>query len=1177
MRFLTLSLLAYGPFTNLELDLASPPRGVHVLYGSNEAGKSTTLRAIMGFLYGIPKHTSDAYVHRMPDLRVGAKLEGANGAVLDVVRRKGTVNTLLDAAGNPVDEAALRRVVGGVGEELFSVMFGLSHEALRRGGEALLQGKGDLGESLFGAGIGQTGLHDLREELEREAEELFTQKARTRPLNDALRAFADAQKKARELSLSSEGWLKQKQAIEEAALEQQRLADDVRSLQAKQHKLRRAKQARPLFAKRKQLSARLGSLSSIVRLPEGSTRDRESASRDSREASARAERLSGEINDLEGRRAALVVPRSLLEQSDAVLDVQDRLGAHRKVQADLPRLRGELHQLQSDARSILRRLGSDEALDRVESRRVDAATQARIKKLSLQPAALHEKVRGARRAAADVAARLSQQRARLASLPPPRDVSALRREVARAQKQGDLEQRLRAAASEHSRLEEKASARLAALGLVAGPLSSVASLPLPPIESVDRAEQQWLALDRQLELAAREADTIDRRRLEIERAIDEIKRAGSVPTEAELAAAREERDEDFRRVREALLEPAASEGARARLMSLADVYERSARRADAISDRLRREATRVAKLAALLAEVDAATRRAEAIAAEREAIEVRRAKATEEWRRLFHPAGIEPLAPAEMRGWLARHASVVAQIEPLNASALTKEALRLQIDEHAEAIQGALAQADEAPGRDLQGQLGQGSARRISDELARLIERGVRVIAAAEAASREREELVPSIDALCKDQERLAREAEAGEQELAAWREAWAKSVGALGLSEDASPEEATAILDAIAELFLKVDEIKKTQRRLDALEEDAAQFEADVDAIARDHAPDLEGHPADQAAAQLAKRYQQGAKDLAERAQIERELRDKRRELDEQRARKADAEARLLALMRAARAESVAELEEAERGSREALEVEREIQALDDRLIDLGEGASLEVLAEEVSTMDADRLAVDLEELDAKLTALEEQRASRDRRLGGMQADLDRLNGASAAADAAADAQESLARVRALTERYLRSRVAAIILAREIERYRERNQGPILARASELFQRLTLGAYAGVSAAYDEKDQPILRCVRPDGRDVDVAGLSDGARDQLFLSLRLASLERHATTNEPMPLIVDDILIHFDDERAKAALEALGELAERTQVLFFTHHARLLELARQAIPADRLREHRLR
>jgi uncharacterized protein YhaN len=153
--------------------------------------------------------------------------------------------------------------------------------------------------------------------------------------------------------------------------------------------------------------------------------------------------------------------------------------------------------------------------------------------------------------------------------------------------------------------------------------------------------------------------------------------------------------------------------------------------------------------------------------------------------------------------------------------------------------------------------------------------------------------------------------------------------------------------------------------------------------------------------------------------------------------------------------------------------------------------------------------------------------------------------------------------------------KLAQAVLARQIEQYRQRNQGPILGRSSELFRQLTLGRYDGLKAGFDDHDRAVLRCLRG-GKEVDVDALSDGTRDQLYLALRLASLERYSAANPPMPLVVDDILIHFDDERARAALEVLGELATRTQVLFFTHHQRLVELARAAVPTDRLREHEL-
>jgi uncharacterized protein YhaN len=102
------------------------------------------------------------------------------------------------------------------------------------------------------------------------------------------------------------------------------------------------------------------------------------------------------------------------------------------------------------------------------------------------------------------------------------------------------------------------------------------------------------------------------------------------------------------------------------------------------------------------------------------------------------------------------------------------------------------------------------------------------------------------------------------------------------------------------------------------------------------------------------------------------------------------------------------------------------------------------------------------------------------------------------------------------------------------------------------------------------------LYCVRHDQREVPVSRLSDGARDQLYLALRLASLRRYLEQHPALPLVLDDLLVHFDDERAAAALACLGELAKSVQVLFFTHHRRLIELARATLPASLLRVHEL-
>jgi uncharacterized protein YhaN len=91
---------------------------------------------------------------------------------------------------------------------------------------------------------------------------------------------------------------------------------------------------------------------------------------------------------------------------------------------------------------------------------------------------------------------------------------------------------------------------------------------------------------------------------------------------------------------------------------------------------------------------------------------------------------------------------------------------------------------------------------------------------------------------------------------------------------------------------------------------------------------------------------------------------------------------------------------------------------------------------------------------------------------------------------------------------------------------------------------------------------------VRSSGQRIRGEGLSEGTADQLYLALRVAAVEQHVLTNTPVPFVADDIFVNFDDARARAGLEVLGELAEKTQVLFFTHHSHLRELAEAALGA---------
>jgi uncharacterized protein YhaN len=80
---------------------------------------------------------------------------------------------------------------------------------------------------------------------------------------------------------------------------------------------------------------------------------------------------------------------------------------------------------------------------------------------------------------------------------------------------------------------------------------------------------------------------------------------------------------------------------------------------------------------------------------------------------------------------------------------------------------------------------------------------------------------------------------------------------------------------------------------------------------------------------------------------------------------------------------------------------------------------------------------------------------------------------------------------------------------------------------------------------------------------------MSTGSADQLYLALRVASVEDYQTRADTLPFVTDDLFINFDDDRAAAGFQVLTALAQKTQVLFFTHHQHLVNIARGALGAS--------
>ena len=575
-------------------------------------------------------------------------------------------------------------------------------------------------------------------------------------------------------------------------------------------------------------------------------------------------------------------------------------------------------------------------------------------------------------------------------------------------------------------------------------------------------------------------------------------------------------------------------------------------RADHIADRLRREADQVSRKGLLEAQKEKAEKAlADIIAALEKTLE-QQSELQTEWQREWQPAAITPQTPKEMRAWLAEMASLRDKRADWRSRQRQSESLA---DLLAVLTSDLLTALDTV-----------GVPQDKDKPLAILIKTAQKHI----KCQRDLEANIASAD---KELRRLEAERQEGaaamaelEETLSQWKTEWGRNVGKIGIRADATPTAALAVIESVRDVRNKTGEADVLQKRIQGIDRDCAQFIARVEEQVDTLAPDLKSESQDRAAELLNGKLTHARKDDAKRAGLAERLEATQQELEDAQRRRFECTTTIEALCKEANCTDPKALAETETRARQRKALTRELADLDQQLRKLSAGATVDAFSAEAAAMDADRIDPELHELEETTQALETERSDLDQKIGALKATLDQMDGSSQAATHAEEAERLLAGLESDVEHYARLKIAAIILARTVEQYREKHQGPLIARASDLFARMTLGAFSRLRADYDDRGNPVLVGIRSEtDAQVTVDGMSDGTADQLYLSLRLASLEQYLENNEPLPFVVDDILLRFDDERALATLDVLAELAEKTQVLFFTHHRHLVELLENA------------
>jgi len=205
MRIETLTLNLFGQFNDKTFNFGKfkhEKPDFHVIFGPNEAGKTTTMEAYLRLLYGFPNKEKYAFLHDRKSLRVSGALE-TNAKVLGVSRITSRSGSLRDISDNILPETSVLSLLNGFSEDQYRQLLCLDDETIEKGGDEIVNSKGDIGSLLFSAAAGVSNLTTILEKYREKADQIFKKRASSTTIATLKKELNGIDAKIRELDVSA--------------------------------------------------------------------------------------------------------------------------------------------------------------------------------------------------------------------------------------------------------------------------------------------------------------------------------------------------------------------------------------------------------------------------------------------------------------------------------------------------------------------------------------------------------------------------------------------------------------------------------------------------------------------------------------------------------------------------------------------------------------------------------------------------------------------------------------------------------------------------------------------------------------------------------------------------------------------------------------------------------------
>ena len=1145
MRIARLDLARFGKFTNKSVSLPKADRDFHLIIGPNEAGKSTLRDSIQDLLFGIETRSRYNFIHPHNEMRLGAMIEGDAG-ILDFVRIKARNRTLQTLAGDPLADDALVPYLGQTDRSFFDQMFGLNHERLVKGGQEILSASNDVGQILFQAAAGIGRLGEIRDRLEAEAESLWAKrKAGDREYYIASAELERAEALLKQLTVRTRDWQEARTKVDQLTEELRQTHQQYQSLEQERIRLERIRRVAPLVATLSDIDAQRAALGDVVNLPENAESQLADAERDMAMAQATLQLLEAQANGLRSQLVTIHPDESLLGRAKDVEELAaTRMQVH-NIENDLGKREKEVGDLWESLATSARQLGwraEDETT--VLARLPNSLVRSSIDSLVRRHDALQQRLTSAQEALLKREGEIKIVDAEIAGLKIIELPALLTVALNKARNLGDVDtqgKRLQLAIERARRDLDSASHELGAWNPGIDKLQGLVVLAIEETDALIKQRNEFTNTITGLDERIAEGES-DLRTIRLE--ISQFKDVHHPVTLDDVRQARRTRDVSWHAIKTGAIPVAQA----------TSIYEQEVNQADGLSDQRHDKAQEEAELQSRSDRLQRLELQVADIRSRRVSCVEELARLDKDWCDHSNSIGLTGMPFLRFNAWRTTRGHVLSLAQVLEDATAAHDEFAANANHAKSRLEQSMV--DVAP--DIEG-----------DSLQELILSAEKIIQNAARAEESHKTLVAQRLRAEADLINLQRQLAGATKAFNAWSLDLKKHLVAAHLPEDANLGAVENALAHFADMEQKLEKIRDIRiNRISLMQRDLNDFVMLAQTVARAIAPSLISETASQIAITLEQQLKESTSDSKELSRLTIELAKLADQIQTTQTRITEAAASLTPLLRLSGTDNYEALRLAiERSDRVRALTSDTSQALR-QLLQAGDGLDREALETELSLADVAMAASRLVEIRLQLDEAVTTQNRISAELNAAEAELAKISGHDQAARAEAGRQESMARMANVAERFIKVHTAASLLRWSIERFRESKQGPMLARASDIFRGLTCGAFERLIVDYDTEPLQLFG-QRSTNEMVGIEGMSEGTRDQLYLSLRLAALELHLEQSKALPFIADDLFINYDDTRAQAGFEALAQLSKRTQVIFLSHHDHLISHAQSVFGKD--------